>query len=127
MNNIQSIRSISSIVDNSNLIGNNDVNPINDTKNLNDKTDNIVISEQKNKKILVKVFIGITLFFILSTLICNSFILFVRHKLFTQESVYGISNRFHVKICFIVSSVLFLILIALMTFLYPFYKSYPKC
>jgi len=87
--------------------------------------DNLV-NKEKNNKFLVKIFIGITLFFIILTLSCNCFILFVRHKLLTEKSFYRISNKSYVKVCFIVSSVLLLILIALMTFLYPFYNSY-KC
>ena len=103
-----------------------------DNKTIGDKEmeENKIIEQKiksnKNRKFLVKIFLGITIFFIISTLVCNCLILYIRHQLHTKQSIYSISNKLHVKICFLVSSVLLLVLIALMTFLYPFYNSY-KC
>jgi hypothetical protein len=78
----------------------------------------------ESKKNIVKIFLGINIFFIVFTICCNGCIVFVKQKLNTVPSYYGICNKYNVKICFIVSSVIALILIALLAFLYPFYNSY---
>jgi hypothetical protein len=87
-----------------------------------DCTQNII-----NKIKIVKIFLIINIVFIILAFISNGCILYVQKILSYQESFYGIKNKENVKLCFIVSSVLFLLLIVLFTFLYPFYNYFKEC
>jgi hypothetical protein len=80
-----------------------------------------------NKVKLIKLFLIINIISIIFALITNCCILYVKKMLSLQENFYGISNVENVKLCFIVSSVLCLLLIVLLTFLYPFYSYFKEC
>jgi hypothetical protein len=83
--------------------------------------------ETMNKTKLIKLFLIINIIVIVLAFISNGCILYIKKILSTQESFYGIMNIDNVKLCFIVSSVLFLLLIVLLTFLYPFYTYFKEC
>ena len=84
-------------------------------------------SELINKVKIIKIFLVINIICIILSFIMNGCILYIKKILSYQENFYGIHNKENVKLCFIVSSVLFLILIVLFTFLYPFYNYFKDC
>jgi hypothetical protein len=80
-----------------------------------------------NKTKLIKLFLIINIIVLILAFISNGCILYVKKILSIQEDFYGIKNIDNVKMCFMVSSVLFLLLVVLLTFLYPFYNYFKEC